>query len=241
MLRAENLSLTVPGKTLVKNLQLECKAGELWAVLGKNGSGKTTLLHALSGINPTHSKLIQLNQIVISSLSAQARAKKIGILLQQEGSYFSGNVHDYVLLGRFPHGDADVKVALSAMRAVQIESMAQRQLASLSGGEFQRARIAQLLCQQTDVLCLDEPLMHLDVAHQYGVMQCLRDLATKRGKTVIMSMHEPLWCLRYCSHALLLFDGGETESGAAVSMLTAERLQKLYACDREALAGFGML
>ena len=241
MLRAENLSLAVPGKALVQNLTIEFKPGEFWAVLGKNGSGKTTLLNALSGIVATHSKNIKYNQIVISELKPIERAQKIGLLLQKEDATFNGSVKDYVLLGRFPHRDADQTIARNALCAMQIESLAERKLDSLSGGEFQRARIAQLLCQQPEIFCLDEPLMHLDVAHQYGVMEWLRESATKQAKTVIMSMHEPLWTLRYCTHALLLFEDGEYESGESANLLTADRLQKLYACDREALAGFGML
>ncbi len=241
MLRAKNLTLNVPGKTLVQSLNIEFKPGEFWAVLGKNGSGKTSLLHALSGIVETQSKKIELNQIVISQLKSIARAQKIGLLLQKEDATFYGSVKDYVLLGRFPHRDADETYAQLAMNAMQIDTLAARKLDSLSGGEFQRARIAQLLCQNPEVFCLDEPLMHLDVAHQYAVMEFLHDLAENQGKTVIMAMHEPLWTLRYCSHALLLFDNGEYQAGVAATLLTADKLQKLYACDREALAGFGML
>jgi iron complex transport system ATP-binding protein len=241
MLRAENLTLSVPGKTLVQNLNREFKPGEFWAVLGKNGSGKTTLLHALSGIDATYSRNIQYNQIVISELKSIERAQKIGLLLQKEDSTFSASVKDYVLLGRYPHRDADETYVQSALSAMQMDGLAERRLDSLSGGEFQRARIAQLLCQNPEVFCLDEPLMHLDVAHQYALMERLRDLTTNQAKSVIMAMHEPLWTLRYCTHALLLFDNGEVEAGEAASLLTAERLQKLYACKREALSGFGML
>lgn len=241
MLRAENLTLSVPNKTLVQKLNLEFNAGECWAVLGKNGSGKTSLLHALSGIAANVSQNIKFNQIVISSLRSTERAQSIGVLLQKEDASFYGRVQDYVLLGRFPHRDADTSFAQRAMREMQIDTLAGRKMDTLSGGEFQRVRIAQLMCQDPQVYCLDEPLMHLDVAHQYAVMKQLHELATKQAKTVIMSMHEPLWTLRFCTHALLLFDGGETESGDVVSMLTVPRLQKLFGCDREALAGFGML
>jgi iron complex transport system ATP-binding protein len=241
MLRAENLALSVPGKTLVQNLSIEFRPGEFWAVLGKNGSGKTTLLHALGGIVKTHSNNIQYNQILISKLQPAERAQKIGLLLQKEDSTFYGRVKDYVLLGRYPHCDTDETFAQSAMSAMQIDALTKRKLDSLSGGEFQRARIAQLLCQNPDVLCLDEPLMHLDVAHQHAMMELLRDLTTRQSKTVIMAMHEPLWTMRYCTHALLLFENGEYEAGGAAGLLTVDKLQKLYACDREALAGFGML
>ncbi|MGB8339257.1 MAG: ABC transporter ATP-binding protein [Burkholderiales bacterium] len=240
MLRAENLSLVVPGKSLVQNLSIEFLPGEFWAVLGKNGSGKTTLLNALCGIVEPYSKKIKLNQSVISSIKPTARAKQIGLLLQKEDSTFYGTVKDYVLLGRFPHRDTDLAFVHRAASVMQIDALAGRRLEILSGGEFQRARIAQLLCQDPEIYCLDEPLMHLDVAHQYAVMEWLRNL-TKQGKTVIMAMHEPLWTLRYCTHALLLFDGGEYAAGEAASLLTADKLQKLYSCKREALSGFGML
>jgi iron complex transport system ATP-binding protein len=230
MLRAENLSLTVPGKTLVQNLNVEFKPGEFWAVLGKNGSGKTTLLNTLSGVTKIENGKVELNQQALQTIKPQQRAKQIGLLLQKEDSSFFGTAESYVLLGRFPYGDSDKDVASKA-----------RKVDSLSGGEFQRARIAQLFCQSPQIYCLDEPLMHLDVAHQYAVMKQLGELATKQAKTVIIAMHEPQWTWRYCSRALLLFDKGEYLTGTAADMLTAERLQKLYGCDREALAGFGML
>lgn len=241
MLSAKNVSLAVPGKTLVDKLNIDFMPGEFWAVLGQNGSGKTTLLAALSGISAAKKGTIELNQRPLRDLKPLERARQIGLLMQKEDSSFSGLVEDYVLLGRYPHRDADLALARQAMSALQIDTLAGRRIPSLSGGEFQRARIAQLFCQHPEIYCLDEPLMHLDVAHQYSVMECLSQLATKQAKTVIMAMHEPLWTMRYCSHALLLFENGAHQAGEAAALLSVDRLQKLYACDREALAGFGML
>ncbi len=241
MLRAENITLTVPDKILVKNFTGEFKPGEFWAVLGKNGSGKSTLLQVLSGVAPAQIGRVVLDAKPLAQFSPRARAQRIGLLLQEESAHFWGSVAEYISLGRFAHGDHDAGLAQSAMAHMALAPFSQRTLSSLSGGERQRARIAQLLCQSPDVYCLDEPLMHLDVAHQFDLMQRMAGLAKNHSKTIIMVMHEPLWTMRYCSHALLLAEGGETSCGPVAIQLTREKLQKLYACEGEALAGFGIL
>lgn len=241
MLRADNISVTVPGRTLVKNFSHTFNPGEFWAVLGKNGSGKSSLLHVLSGVSAASAGSIEFNQKTLSDYSPLERASHIGLLLQEEAAAFWGSLADYVMLGRFPHGDSDRAAMQQALDQMSLSPLASRKLASLSGGERQRARIAQLLCQSPDVYCLDEPLLHLDVTHQAQVMGLLRDLAINRHKTVIMVMHEPLWTLRYCTHALLLSDDAHISCGEVAAQLTRAKLQKLYDCDADTLAGFGIL
>jgi iron complex transport system ATP-binding protein len=241
MLLADNLSVSEPGRTLVKNFSHEFNPGEFWAVLGKNGSGKSSLLHVLSGVVSPAGGRTELNRQAMSDYSPPERAKRIGLLLQEEPTVFWGTLSDYVMLGRFPHGDNDYALAQQAIKQLSLAPLATRKLTSLSGGERQRARIAQLLCQSPDVYCLDEPLLHLDVAHQAQVMKLSRDLAKNHNKTVIMVMHEPIWTLRFCTHALLLSDDAQISCGEVAAQLTRAKLQKLYDCDTDTLAGFGIL
>jgi iron complex transport system ATP-binding protein len=176
-------------------------------VLGPNGSGKSTLLHTLSGIRAASAGSVLLDDRPIARLHQRARARLIGILLQEETAAFWGPVSEYVMLGRFPHGDARDGGNQHVARALHfagLDGLAGRSLHTLSGGERQRARIAQLLAQSPQILCLDEPLLHLDLRHQLETMHLFRSLATERRRTVLMILHDGLWAARYCDYALLM-------------------------------------
>ncbi len=237
MLQIENLCLTVPGKTLLSNLSMHIRPGECWGVLGANGSGKSSLLHALSGLKMPQSGDIRLAGGLIQSYGVRERAQRIGILLQEYQAAFYDTVFEYVLLGRYAYArgwggrsQADVKHAEDAITALELQGLRARILPTLSGGERQRARIAQLFAQDTSILCLDEPLQHLDVRHQHRVMTSLRELAYNQQKAVIVVLHDPLWAGRFCDHVLLLYEGGAAECGLSDDVLTAANMQRLYQC-----------
>ena len=236
MLRVQKLNLSVPGKTLCRDLDIVIKPGECWAILGRNGSGKTTLLHALSGLRVPESGGVSWAGKPLADYPRRDLARQIGVLPQDEGHEFWGTVLEYVLLGRYPYSRGfgmsgeDEEAAASALRQVGMADMAGRTLITLSGGERQRVRIAMLLAQAPQLYCLDEPLQHLDLGHQAEALRLFRRLAAEQGKAVLMVLHETLWAGRFCDHALLLYDNGEIASGSASELLTGENLERLYQC-----------
>lgn len=236
MLSTENLHLEVPGKILCQDLTLALEAGQCWAVLGKNGSGKTTLLHALSGLDKPAAGRVRLDGRALGEIPRRQLARRIGALLQEESTAFSGAALDYVLLGRFPHGAtlapniSDIAAARRALHRVGMGQAERQALATLSGGERQRVRIAQLLAQAPDIYFLDEPLQHLDLPHQLAVMQLFRRIAHDEGKTVVMVLHDIYWASRFCDHALLIHDGGKIVHGATSFMITQNTMENLYQC-----------
>lgn len=237
-LAIERLTLINGGKLLVSDLTLKFKPGECWAVLGPNGSGKTTLLHALAGLREAQGD-ITLNGTAISRLPRRELAQQIGLLLQEEAAGFQGSVAQYVELGSFAQGTwlqantgADLK-ARAAMNRMQIASQANRFWDQISGGERQRARLAQLLAQAPEIYLLDEPLLHLDLRHQLAVLQCLQHLARDEGNTVIMVLHDSLWASQFCDHALMLYDGGVCRFGPAPSLVNKDNLARLYSCSMD--------
>jgi iron complex transport system ATP-binding protein len=239
-LAAQDLTLGFPGRVLRQGMDLEVGPGECWAVLGNNGSGKTTLLYALTGLRPPLSGRVLLDGIELSRVAHAARARKVGLLLQEETAAFWGTLLDFVLLGRYPHrrwmlgGDAaDEAFARTALERVDLAGREARMLSTLSGGERQRARIALILTQDPDVYLLDEPLQHLDLRHQLETLALLRDLAQQRGKAVVMALHEPAHARRFCDRALLLFEDGRTQTGPASELLARAVLERLYGCPVE--------
>jgi iron complex transport system ATP-binding protein len=235
VLRAEHLTLAVPGRTLCHDLSLELRPGQCWCVLGRNGTGKTTLLQILAGLAAPAEGAVWLDSQPLDASPRRERARRIGVLLQDDPHAFWGTVLEYVLLGRYPHRhgltrlhEEDEAAARTALEHVEMSDAAQRPLATLSGGERQRVRLAALLAQAPDIYLLDEPLQHLDLAHQGTIVKMLRRLADQ-GKTVLAVLHETAWVGRYFDHALLLHDDGPA-SGPAADTLTAANLERLYRC-----------
>jgi iron complex transport system ATP-binding protein len=240
-LAARGLALAVPGRTLVKDLDLRLEPGQCWALLGRNGAGKSTLLLALAGLARPASGAVLLDETPLEGRARREVARRIGILLQQDADEFWGSVFEFVLLGRLPHGigpfgsdPEGVAQARAAIDAVDLLDHANQPYRTLSGGERQRARIAQLLVQSPEYLLLDEPLSHLDLKHQLELMQLLAGLA-RAGRTVIMALHEPLWAARFCDTALLMYDSGAFRHGAVHDVLNQENLETLYRCRLEAV------
>jgi iron complex transport system ATP-binding protein len=237
MLSCEAVTLAVPGRVLCRDLSVRFGPSEVWAILGRNGTGKTTLIHALGGLATPAAGRIALEGRALETLHARDRARGIGVVLQMEEGTFWGTVEEYVLLGRFAHvspwsgySAEDVAQARVALESLGMTGAFKRRFTTLSGGERQRARIAQVLAQMPRVFLLDEPLQHLDLAHQAHVLRLLASRARTTGETVVMVMHEPFWIGRGCSHALVFDGDGSAAAGRAEEVLTRERLEHAYGC-----------
>lgn len=245
MLVARGLDL-VAGRVLCAVLDLTVRPGEVWGVLGPNGSGKTTLLHALAGVRPPAAGAVCWSEAPLAGLAPRVRARHVGLLPQHEDGDFWGTVHDYVLLGRYPHAAsalawdaADDAAARAALADMGLEAFGARDYRSLSGGERQRARIAQLLAQAPACLLLDEPLAHLDLRQQGRVLALLRREAAA-GRAVGVVLHEALWAARACTHVLLLDGCGHARQGAVAEVLTREAVAALYDCPVHEFAAGGV-
>jgi len=237
LLRTAGLATAYPGRPLVRGLDLRVEVGQVWALLGNNGAGKSTLLHTLAGLRAPQQGIVELDGVALDAFTAVARARRMGLLLQEDLSSFWGTVRDYVLLGRYPHrrslwgwGEADLASAQAAIAELDLDGRALRPLGALSGGERQRARLAMLLAQAPALLLLDEPLQHLDLRHQREVLGRLRGWAGEGGRAVVMSLHDPWAARRFCDHALLLYDDGTWRAGRADALLDDATLEGLYGC-----------
>lgn len=241
MLRAENLRIGFPGRTLVDSLSLEFGAGRLWAILGRNGSGKSTLLRTLAGLRPPQAGSVLLDGVALHAIARRKAASRIGVLLQEETAEFWGTARDYVLLGRHPHADgvfgwsqADEGIAAAELAAQNLGRLGGRAYTTLSGGERQRVRAAALFTQRPRIYLVDEPLQHLDLPHQVALLERLA-LEARQGALVIMVLHDLLFASRYCGHFLLLYGDGRYDAGPREQVLGAERLSGVYGFPLEAV------
>jgi iron complex transport system ATP-binding protein len=233
LLETSQLRVSVPGRVLIDGFSATIRAGEFIALLGGNGTGKSLLLRTLAGLREPEAGTVLLGGQAVQTLARREIATRLGFLPQDPDAAPQGLLGETVLLGRFAHlgfwetaGPADNQRVAQALADVALQSLAQRELATLSGGEQRRAAIARLLVQAPSIYLLDEPTNHLDPAQQLGVLERLRAL-TRAGAAVIASLHEPNLALRYADRACLLSGQGGIEL-IDCAALDAGHLGRLY-------------
>lgn len=235
LLEAQDLSLGVATRTLVRGLSFRMNAGEVWCLLGPNGSGKSTFLHTAVGLREPQAGALRLAGRPLADWPVGAAARLRGFLPQNFHDAFSASALECVMLGRHPHlsrwqweGENERALALSALRAVDLDGFAQRDVLTLSGGERQRVALAALLVQDAPLLLLDEPVSHLDLHHQILVLAHLVRLARERAKAVLFTVHDLDLAARFASHALLMMPQADVLQGPVGAVMTETALQSAF-------------
>lgn len=235
MVEVKHLTAGYPGNTVLKDISLTFPAGSVTVVAGPNGCGKSTLLKAMAGILPASGE-VELNGENLLALPARHRARKAAFLPQSR-SVPEITVRRLVLHGRFPYlsyprqyGKKDHAMAEAAMEAMGITDLADRPLASLSGGQRQKTYIAMALAQDTEMVLLDEPTTFLDIAHQLQMMDLAKALAEK-GKTVVLVLHDLTLALEYADGLVVMKDGRAVSSGTAEDVFRSGCFREVFGVD----------
>lgn len=231
MLACENLSVQVGHRTLVRNLSLKLRAGDLLGIVGTNGAGKTTLLRALVGLLPSSQGRVELAEKALAAWPARARAKLLGYLPQGHSVHWPLPGRDVVALGRLPHGDAQTssgRLAIEqAMDITDTTAFAATTVQTLSGGERARVMLARVLAGNPAALLADEPLAALDPAHQLRMMALLQRQASQ-GRAIGMVLHDLALAARFCTRVAVLHQGQLLAEGPPASVLTDHILAQAF-------------
>ena len=217
-------------------VSLELRAGELRAVLGPNGSGKTTLVRAALGLVPLVAGEVEILGRPAHTWSRRDLARVVGVLPQREDNLFPQRVRETVLLGRYPHlsllggvGAADRAAVERALVQCDAADLADRWLWTLSGGEYQRVRLARALAQEPRLLVLDEPTASLDVRHEMELFELVRTLVDAHGLAALMITHHVNLAARFADRVLLLSEGRPAGAGAPSDVLTRDIVERVFA------------
>ena len=217
------------------SVSLELRAGELHAVLGPNGSGKTTLVRAALGLVPVVAGEVEILGRPAHTWSRRDLARAVGVLPQREDNLFPQRVRETVLLGRYPHlslfggvGAMDRAAVDGALAACDAADLADRWLRTLSGGEYQRVRLARALAQEPRLLVLDEPTASLDLRHEMELFELVRTLVDAQGLGVLMITHHVNLAARFADQVLILAEGRAVAHGAPAQVLTRETAAAVF-------------
>lgn len=235
LLECRDLCFGYDSAAFLGPIELTIQAGECWAIVGPNGAGKSTLLRLLGGLLKPGAGNVRLGGRLVSELSHRERAKLVSFLPQHPPDADDFTIRDVVLAGRHPHrtfglfeSTADHSIAHQTMVQTGVADLADRALASVSGGEAQRAHLAAVLAQQTPVVLLDEPTASLDLKHQLGVFEVLLRVLDDRSSAAVVVLHDINMATMFCSHIALMHEGRLVASGEPEAVLTAERVESVY-------------
>jgi iron complex transport system ATP-binding protein len=225
------------GPPVLDDVSFSIGQGQFFIIIGPNGSGKSTLLKLLTRLLPLQSGTIDLLAKPIGDYTTRHLAQRIAYVPQNVAVEFPFSVTQVVLMGRAPHlgllgfeSPRDHELAREAMEITNVAHLAQRRMDQLSGGEQQRVFIARAICQQPQIIMLDEPTAALDLSHQARVMDLMERLIAHHDVTVIMVSHDLNLAAMYAHQVLLLSRGRLVRMGAPDSVLEFDVLEKVYGC-----------
>jgi iron complex transport system ATP-binding protein len=216
-------------------VSFEAQQREMVAILGPNASGKSTLLKLLAGLLQPLSGRVEVDGKEVSELEPRARAQQVALVSQESELLFSLRVWEYVLQGRYPYGkrlrfesDEDCLMAGNALSQVGADSLRDRWMDQLSGGEKQRVILARALAQRPGLLLLDEPTQHLDIGGKVELLRRLRKLADENRYTVVVVTHELNLAAEFSDRIALMHKGKCLRMGAPAEVYQREVLEEVF-------------
>jgi iron complex transport system ATP-binding protein len=237
-LRAEGLTLGYGDGDVVRGLDVLVPDRRITTIVGANASGKSTLLRGLARLLRPRAGAVILDGKAMEGMRTIEVARVLGLLPQAPVSPDGITVGDLVGRGRYPHqgwfrqwGRADDEAVAAALESTGIADLVGRRVDELSGGQRQRVWIAMVLAQETDVLLLDEPTAHLDLAHQVEVLDLLTELNRARGRTILLVLHDLNHAARYAHHLLALRDGRIVAQGTPGEVVTEALVTEVFGLD----------
>ncbi|MBR4692185.1 MAG: ABC transporter ATP-binding protein [Oscillospiraceae bacterium] len=195
--RTSDLSVGYNGKTLIRDIEIRIHAGEILTLIGPNGSGKSTILKSIT----KHLAAIRGDSFIadasVKDMSYKELSQKLAVVLTERIKGELLTCWDVVSTGRYPYTNSlgllspeDREKVRAAMERVHAWELAEKDFTAISDGQRQRVLLARAICQEPEIIVLDEPTSFLDIRHKLELLSILRSMAREKGITVIMSLHE---------------------------------------------------
>lgn len=233
-LEAKNIQFFYNTNKVIHDVSMSLDQGAFLGIIGPNGAGKSTMLRLLCGIlTPAHGT-ISLFGKDLSHQSQKSIAQKIAFVPQETHFTLDFSVKDIVQMGRYPYkrpfereDQQDRAAVENALRAAYVMDLRKRLINSLSSGERQRAVIARALAQAPKILLLDEPTSHLDLHHQFAIMELLKKL-NKQGISIAVVHHDLNLASLYCKSLILMHKGQVHAQGTPNELLNEDTIEQVY-------------
>lgn len=243
--QTENLSVGYNGKTLIDNINFGIEKGKILCLLGPNGSGKSTILKSISRHLKKIAGTVYIGKEDLGSLKSVDVAKRLSVVLTEKVAPELMTCEEVVATGRYPYTNhfgkltvEDHRIVRSSMEAVSVLELMDKEFIRLSDGQKQRVLLARAICQQPEIIILDEPTSYLDIRHKIELLGILRRMAVSENVTVILSLHEVDLASKLADTIILIKDNCICGTGCPEDILNDEVIRTLYGIDQ---GNFNML
>ena len=238
MLTGKHITVRYGDYAAVDDLSFRLEEGEWLMLAGPNGAGKSTLIEAIARGVPYTGSIEWTGEDILSLKPAQF-AQRIGVLSQKNTVGYAYTVEEVVGLGRYAYKagflsgrDDDGKARVEqALELTGLTALRHASMLTLSGGETQRAFLAQVFAQNPQVLILDEPANHLDLKYQQHIFSLIQQWLKEPGRAVMSVVHDLSMARRYGTHAVLMDHGKCVSQGSINDVLTPDHLHRVYGMD----------
>jgi iron complex transport system ATP-binding protein len=229
-----DVSVAYNGRRVVDGVSMHIEPRTWVALIGPNGAGKSSLLRAVASLVPFAGQ-IDIGGVPAAEMTRRQLSELVAFLPQRPVMPEGVTVADYVAIGRTPYipywgteGLHDREIIAGVLERLELTTLSERHLDTLSGGEAQRVVLARALTQQSEILLLDEPTSALDVGHQQQVLELIDELRSEQGLTVLSALHDLTLAGQYADRLVMMRDGVVVSDGVAKSVLTEESIMMNY-------------
>ena len=238
-LQVKNLDYQIDGKSILEQICLEVQDGEFVGLVGPNGCGKSTLLKNIYRTYKPGRGTVFLNEKDVLDFSFKKMAGEMAVMAQENHVEFDFEVRDMVMFGRyakkkFLQGDSaeDKKLCEKCLKEVGLSGYEHRSYLSLSGGEKQRVLLARAICQEPEVIVLDEPTSFLDIRYKLELLTVLKQLVREKQVAVILSLHEIDLAQKLSDRLICVHNGRIERCGTPEQVFTGDYIRTLYDLER---------
>lgn len=233
--KSNNLKVGYSKRIVVDDVKIDLKKGEILCILGPNGCGKSTILKSITN----HIKILEGNISLLgkdlNNISAIERAREMSVVLTERVAPEMMTALDIVGTGRYPHtgrfgkcGEKDRRIIEESIDIVNGQELKHKEFKSLSDGEKQRIMLARAICQESDIMVLDEPTSYLDIRYKIELLNILSKLSIEKEKTIIMSLHEIDLVPKIADKVILIKDGKIFDYGRPEEVITDRSIKEVY-------------
>jgi len=238
MLQGEHITVRYGSHAVVDDLSFHLGEGEWLMLAGPNGAGKSTLIETIAQGVP-YTGMIRWEGEDIRTMKGTKLAQRIGVLSQQNHVAYAYTVEEVVGLGRYAYkagmfsgrDDMGKEAVDKALELTGLTELRRASMLTLSGGEMQRAFMAQVFAQNPQVLILDEPANHLDLKYQQHIFSLIQEWLKEPGRAVLSVVHDLNLARHYGTHAVLMDRGRSIAEGPVQDVMTRENLHQVYGID----------
>lgn len=236
--QTKDLSVGYGGKSLIHNISIGIKKGEIVTLIGPNGSGKSTILKSITRQLQLIAGTVYLEGKNLHGFTHKEMSQQMAVVLTERLRPELMTCHEVVATGRYPYtgrlgilSREDERKVEEAMDAVHAKELGNRSFQEISDGQRQRVLLARAICQEPEIIILDEPTSFLDIRHKLELLTILRNMAKKKGITVIMSLHEIDLAQKISDKILCVKGDTIAHYGVPEDIFQMQIIQELYEID----------